>query len=144
MQLFHVCLKLLVLHLKLESALNKFIKKQPKKTKDIAKCSHIIAISMKRQANPEKLMPEWEEIAAVSCAVQNAHILACQLGVAAYWSSGGIEGPLITAEVRKLLQLEDGDKCLGLLYVGKANPEAWQKSRERASRSCITEKTLWF
>jgi len=92
--------------------LKKFIKKQPSKAKDIAKCSHVIAISMKRQANPEKIMPEWEEIAAVACAVQNAHIVACQLGVAAYWSSGGKEGPLATTAVRGLLKLEDGDGCL--------------------------------
>eukprot|EP00929_Paragymnodinium_shiwhaense_P121207 TRINITY_DN93367_c0_g1_i1.p1 TRINITY_DN93367_c0_g1~~TRINITY_DN93367_c0_g1_i1.p1 ORF type:complete len:245 (+),score=59.98 TRINITY_DN93367_c0_g1_i1:53-787(+) len=123
--------------------LKKFITKQPKKKKDIAKCSHVVAISMKRQANAEKKMPEWEEVAAVSCAVQNAHIVACQLGVAAYWSSGGTEGPLATEEVRKLLELEDGDRCLGLLYIGKADAGKWEKSRERATRGPINEKTAW-
>ncbi len=29
-----------------------------------------VAVCCKRRAKPEKLMPEWEEMAAVSCAVQ--------------------------------------------------------------------------
>eukprot|EP00927_Polykrikos_kofoidii_P029427 TRINITY_DN25451_c0_g1_i1.p1 TRINITY_DN25451_c0_g1~~TRINITY_DN25451_c0_g1_i1.p1 ORF type:complete len:261 (+),score=34.65 TRINITY_DN25451_c0_g1_i1:44-784(+) len=127
-----------------EKDLKKFISKQPKKSKEIAKCSHVIAVSMKRQANPEKLMPEWEEMAAVACAVQNAHIVACQLGVAAYWSSGGTDGPLATQEVRKRLNLESGDKCLGILYVGKADVKVWEKSQGRATRGPIAEKAHWY
>lgn len=128
-----------------ETALKKFISKQsPSKTKDIAKCSHVIAISMKAQANPEKLMPEWEEMAAVSCAVQNAHIVACQLGVACYWTSGGTEGPLKTDEVRELLQLKAGDKCIGLLMVGQADPEVWAKNQGKASRGPMSEKVTWL
>lgn len=127
-----------------EAALTKFVKKQPSKAKDIAKCSHVIAISMKAQANPEKLMPEWEEMAAVSCAVQNAHIVACQLGVACYWTSGGNEGPLKTDEVRDLLKLTKGDKCLGLLMVGKADLEVWEKNQGKASRGPIAEKVTWL
>merc|ERR1712154_197666 len=46
-----------------KKALEKFMSKHPKKKKEIAKCSHVIAISMKRKGNPEKVMPEWEEIA---------------------------------------------------------------------------------
>jgi nitroreductase len=81
-----------------QAALEKAVQKHAKKVKDMAKCSHVIAICMKRQALVEKLMPEWEEHAAVACAVQNAHVLACQLGVAMYWTSGGTEGPLKTAD----------------------------------------------
>mmetsp|Transcript_37060 Transcript_37060/g.73357 ORF Transcript_37060/g.73357 Transcript_37060/m.73357 type:complete len:244 (+) Transcript_37060:21-752(+) len=125
------------------AALSKFITKQPKKNKEIAKCSHIVAVSMKRQANPEKLMPEWEEVAAVSSAVQNAHLLACQLGVAMYWTSGGTEGPLNTAEVRRFLKLDEGDKCLGLMCIGMADQSAWEKSQKRAQRTPISDKTLW-
>ena len=47
----------------------------------------MIAICMARQSRPEKLMPLWEEIAAVACAVQNMHLMATSLGVGAYWSS---------------------------------------------------------
>lgn len=47
----------------------------------------MIAICMARQAKPGKLMPLWEELAACACAVQNMHLMATSLGVAAYWSS---------------------------------------------------------
>lgn len=127
-----------------EQELKKFVTKQPKKAKDIAKCSHVVAISMKRRANPEKVMPEWEEVAAVASAVQNAHLVACQLGVAAYWSSGGCEGPLATQDVRKLLELEDGDRCLGIFYIGMASEEAWRKSQARAVRGPIEQKVSWY
>lgn len=31
--------------------------------------------------------PEWEEMCAVACAVQNMYLMATSLGVAGYWSS---------------------------------------------------------
>lgn len=34
------------------------------------------------QADPQKLQPEWEEMAATSCAVQNMWLLGTALGVA--------------------------------------------------------------
>jgi nitroreductase len=49
--------------------------------------SHMIAICMARQPHPTKLMPLWEELAACACAVQNMHLMATSLGLAAYWSS---------------------------------------------------------
>lgn len=33
------------------------------------------------QANPDKLQPEWEELAATSCAVQNMQLMSHALGV---------------------------------------------------------------
>lgn len=122
--------------------LQKFLKKASKKAKALGRCSHLVAVSMKRQANPEKIMPEWEEIAAVSCAVQNAHIVACAMGVACYWSSGGIAA-LETAEVREYLGLADGDRCLGLIYVGMADADKWRGAQERAVRTPMSEKTVW-
>jgi len=123
--------------------MNKFTTKLPKKFGDIRKASHVIAVIMKRQANPEKIMPEWEEIAATACAVQNAHILGCAHGVAAYWSSGGTEGPLAAQEVRNFLKLEEGDRCLGLIYVGMADDATWAKSQARAVRGSPADKTEW-
>lgn len=34
------------------------------------------------QANPDKMQPEWEEMAATSCAVQNLWLMGTALGVA--------------------------------------------------------------
>ena len=52
------------------------------------------------QANPAKLQPEWEELAATSCAVQNMFLMTHALGVAgmfypdcyAFRSVGYIQG----------------------------------------------------
>merc|ERR1711924_129558 len=129
-----------------KAALDKFLKKQPKNAKLWPKCSHVIAICMKRVATDEgRVMPEWEEISAIACAVQNAHLVARKLGVAAYWSSGGgFEGPLATPEMRALLGLEDGDKCLGVMCVGRADATSWKNAQDRASRGPMSEKTRWL
>ena len=44
-----------------------FVDRQQKKGKDRKNVSHLVALMMKRQAKEEKLMPEWEEIAATAC-----------------------------------------------------------------------------
>ena len=43
---------------------------------------YMIMICMRRQALPEKVMPEWEEMCAVSSAVQNLWLAATAHGVA--------------------------------------------------------------
>lgn len=56
--------------------------------------------------HPGKLMPEWEETAAVACAVQNMHLALSAEGLAGYWSSGGVMGEDAWAnapETRELL-----------------------------------------
>ena len=50
--------------------------------------SHLILISMVRQALPDKKLPEWEEISAVACSVQNLHLAVTSTpGLAGFWSS---------------------------------------------------------
>ena len=43
---------------------------------------YMVMICMRRQALPEKVMPEWEEMCAVSSAVQNLWLAATAHGVA--------------------------------------------------------------
>ncbi len=92
----------------------------------------VIAVCMKRQ-EIEKI-PEIEEIEAVACAVQNMHLTASALGMAAFWSSP----PLVyTDEMREWLGLSDPrDKCLGFFYVGWPKEEEWPES----TRGPITDK----
>ena len=52
-----------------------------------------------------KLMPEWEETAAVACAVQNMHLTLTAEGLAGYWSSGGVMGDCAWANAPETLQL---------------------------------------
>lgn len=92
----------------------------------------VIAVGMKRQ-EIEKI-PEIEEIEAVACAVQNMHLTASAVGMAAFWSSPPIS---YTDEMRSWLGLSDErDKCLGFFYLGWPASEEWPES----SRGDITEK----
>ncbi|MEO1408659.1 MAG: nitroreductase [Bacteroidota bacterium] len=71
----------------------------------------VIAICMQR--DPEARVPEWEEIAAVACAVQNISLSLHAHDIGSYWSSPGI---IIKANA--FLGLAEGERCLGLLYMG--------------------------
>lgn len=75
--------------------------------------SHIIVACMKRGDNPK--IPELEEIAAASCAVQNILLGATAMGISTYWGSGGMAYHPI---MKKYLGLGEHDKVLGILYLG--------------------------
>lgn len=60
--------------------------------------------------------PEWEEIVAVGCAVQNAHLAASALGLGAKWTSGTVA---LHPHVAKFVGLEPPARLLGFLYVGR-------------------------
>jgi nitroreductase len=97
------------------------------------KCSHIIAIGMKRQENGK--IPEIEEIEAVACAVQNMYLTATAYGVGAYWGSGGIT---YFEEAKAFLGLDAPDKLLGFFYVGEI-----AKPSPEGTRGNIQEKVSW-
>jgi nitroreductase len=90
-------------------------------------------IALNAQLHPEKL-PEWEEIAALACAVQNMALTAEALNVGAYWSSPGM-----IAELKDYLNLGEQEKCFGLFYMGYHN----EKPRS-ASRTPIDHKVKWI
>ena len=48
---------------------------------------HAALIVMRRQAVPDKRMPEWEEMCATAASVQNMHLMAAGMGLGAFWSS---------------------------------------------------------
>jgi nitroreductase len=77
----------------------------------LASC--IIAIGMKR--DPERRIPEMEEVAAVSCAVQNMYLTAAAYGVGCYWSTGG---PTFWEEAKPYFNLGADDKLMGFLFCG--------------------------
>jgi len=92
----------------------------------------VIAICMQRDL--ENRVPEWEELAAVACAVQNMWLVATDLNLGCYWSS---PGAMIGRPA--LLDLPPGETCLGLFYTG------WhQMSEIPGKRGPISEKTIWL
>lgn len=75
-------------------------------------CSHVIAIGCKRNADK---LPEMEEIAAVSCAVENIYLSLEAYGLGGYWSTGGIT---FYDEAKPLFGLDDTDVFMGFFYIG--------------------------
>jgi len=95
--------------------------------------SAVIVIVMNR--NEDSGLPEWEEIAAVACAVQNLWLSVSAYGLGGYWSSPGSIN-----RVGSLLGLEDHQRCLGFFYIGV--PVEGLPST--ALRGTIEEKTTWI
>ena len=92
----------------------------------------VIAICMQR--DPDERVPEWEEIAAVSCAVQNMWLSCAAHNIGCYWSSSKA-----ILQARELLQLREGERCLGLFYMGYHDlPELPGK------RTPVKEKVQWM
>jgi len=79
-------------------------------------------------------VPEWEELAALACAVQNMGLTAEVLNVGAYWSSPGM-----IADLKDYLNLGEQEKCFGLFYMGYHNEEP-----RDAIRTPIEEKIKWI
>lgn len=91
--------------------------------------SHIVAVCYERDAM--RRLPEWEEIAATSMAVQNLYLGLSSLGLAGYWSTGnGLDHP----ETREYLALTADQKHLGWFYLGMHDgshlPRRMRKSME--------------
>lgn len=80
--------------------------------------SHFIGICVKKSHK----VPEWEEISAVSCAVQNMLLMAPCLGIACYWSSWHSETISNQAMLDFLgMSADNEDLCLGFLVLGYSN-----------------------
>jgi len=92
--------------------------------------SCVIALNV--ELHPDKL-PEWEELAALACAIQNMSLTAEAFNVGAYWSSPGM-----IADLKDYLNLGDYGKCYGLFYMGYHNEEP-----REAKRTPMARKIKW-
>jgi nitroreductase len=107
-------------------------KKYEKNLQNPQRSACVIAICMQR--DPEERVPEWEEIAAVACAVQNMWLTCTAYDIGCYWST-----PRAALEADEFLGLQSGERCLGLFYMGYHDlPELPGK------RSPISEKVEWL
>jgi nitroreductase len=78
----------------------------------VVKSSVVIAICMQRDIRES--VPEWEELASVSMAVQNMWLMSSSLGIGSYWSS-----PALMNYLGEHINLSEVEKCLGFFYMGK-------------------------
>lgn len=96
--------------------------------------SHIIAIGMKR--DEKKSLPEWEEMGAVFCAVENMYLTATAYGIGCYLSTGGITN---FEEAKEFFGLGKDDKLLGFMHIGVP-----KGSLIEGRRKPIEEKVKWI
>ena len=106
-------------------------KKFEKTIKKPLQSACVIAVCMKR--DPKERIPEFEEIAAVSCAVQNIWLSAWSYGIGGYWSTS-----TAILEADDFLALEEGEQCLGLFYMGYFTPVDLPTKRDP-----ISDKIVW-
>lgn len=112
----------------------KFSNKKLEKTKQKPlQSACVIAICMAR--DEQERLPEWEEIAAVACAVQNMWLTCTAHQIGSYWSS-----PRSIIEAKEFLNLGANERCLGLFYMGYQK-DVTQTERKRKP---ISEKVIWY
>ncbi len=101
----------------------------------LSQSSHILLICMKR--DPKESIPEWEEIASVSCAIQNLHLSLNSHNIGGYWSSPSFCSRI---QMNETFNLAKSDRCLGFFYLGKVDPNKTFKSKKpRKSLDSFTE-----
>jgi nitroreductase len=72
-----------------------------------------VVIVIVLQHDEAKRIPEWEEIAAVSMAVQNMWLTATEAGLGAFWAT-----PEFMPLLSEILEIKPGQQALGFFYVG--------------------------
>lgn len=106
-------------------------KKREKTRNKVSRSQAVILICMQRDAHAR--VPEWEELAAVACAVQNMWLTAAALGLGGYWST-----PAAIETMDELLPMNTGERCLGLFYLGRH-----QQPEMPAKRGDWEDKVEW-
>jgi nitroreductase len=92
----------------------------------------VICICM--QKDPGERLPVWEEVAATAMAVQNMWLCCTEMGIGCYWSSPGL-----IRFMGEFLELNQGEECLGFLYMGY-----YDDIPPEVERRPIGEKVTWM
>lgn len=100
----------------------------------VEKSSHILILSM--QTHPDKGVPEWEELAATACALQNLWLSCASLGVGGYWSSPAI----MIHHIQEFVEMNEDEQCLGFFYLGVPKSDLIIEERNKN----IDQKVSWI
>ncbi len=101
---------------------------------NVDKVSHLVVAVMKRGENVK--IPQVEEVAAASAAVQNILLGATALGIASFWSTGGMTH---THALKEYLELGEHDIVMGLIFLGYSDEPA----KEGVRNTPLSEKIIW-
>lgn len=92
----------------------------------------IILVCMQRdEANK---IPEWEEVAAVACAIQNMYLTCTAYNIGCYWSS-----PKLMQYFNEFIPLHLNEQCLSVFYMGY-----YEKENPKTKRNPVELKTEWI
>lgn len=102
---------------------------------NVDKASHLLIAVMKRGENVK--IPQVEEVAAASAAIQNILLGATALGISSFWSTGGMTH---SHALKEHLQLGADDIIMGLIYLGHTDEPAKDGVRNKP----LSEKVKWM
>lgn len=75
--------------------------------------SHLLAIYAQNTNHPK--ISFHEEIVATACSIQNLLLTANDLGISAYWGTGGMT---YHQGMKEILQISEKTQVMGLIYLG--------------------------
>ena len=110
-------------------------KKRAKLAAGIERAPVVIALAAK--VVPGGKIPEWEEIAAVSCATQNLMLAAHERGIGSFWSSPPVA---CASQFVRWLGLDETHRALGLVYLGWPLPGT---PAPQSVRVPLAERVTW-
>ena len=93
-----------------------------------------VAIAIIFERDAAERVPEWEEIAAVSMAVQNMWLTATSMRLGAFWAT-----PEFLNLLDDIVEIKLNQKLLGFFYIGHIAMEF-----PSPGRGDIEAKTEWF
>jgi len=107
----------------------------PKFAKKVDQSPVVMAVFLHR--DPQESVPEWEEVAAVACAVQNLWLSLGQYDLGGYWSSPGF----VCGKYGQWPEAAANERCLGIFYIGHYKMPELPRLREdwREKVTFITE-----
>ena len=110
-----------------------FSEQRFEETKEYAKNASMLAILCK----PSTRLPDWEEIAAVSCAVQNIWLSCTAMNIGGYWDTGSAT----IKYVENSIELKEGERCLGIFFMGYLKDNLIEVNRKRKP---LSKKLSWY
>ncbi len=102
---------------------------------NVEKASHLVIAVMKRGENVK--IPQLEEVAAASAAIQNVLLGATAMGISSFWSTGGMTH---THALKEYLKLGHDDIVMGLLFLGYSDEPA----KDGIRNTPLSEKIIWM
>ena len=102
---------------------------------NVDNASHLIIAVMKRGENIK--IPQVEEVAAASAAIQNILLGATALGISSFWSTGGMTH---SHALKEFLHLGADDIIMGLIFLGYSD----EPVKDGVRNTPVTEKVKWL